>query len=184
MVTYLPEPRMILRRVLVFSILALLGTGIDLLTKEKIFAWKGLPGEQPPTWWIENYFGIETAVNQGAVFGLGQGYGWLFACVSITAIIGLAVWLFRYKACESMWLTITLGLVTGGILGNLYDRLNLHRLPGSHAGGVRDWILCRYGQYTWPNFNIADSLLVAGAIMLAVHSLFFADRPDGSDRSD
>lgn len=175
---------MILRRVLVFSILALLGTGIDLLTKEKIFAWKGLPGEQPPTWWIENYFGIETAVNQGAVFGLGQGYGWLFACVSITAIIGLAVWLFRYKACESMWLTITLGLVTGGILGNLYDRLNLHRLPGSHAGGVRDWILCRYGQYTWPNFNIADSLLVAGAIMLAVHSLFFADRPDGSDRSD
>jgi signal peptidase II len=89
--------------------------------------------------------------------------------------------LFVYKACQSLWLTVTLGLVTGGILGNLYDRLNLHGLPGSLAGGVRDWILCRYGQYTWPNFNIADSLLVAGAIMLAFHSLFLGDRSDRSD---
>jgi signal peptidase II len=79
-----------------------------------------------------------------------------------------------------LWLTVTLGLVTGGILGNLYDRLNLHRLPVPFAGGVRDWILLRYGQYTWPNFNIADSLLVAGAIMLAVYSLFLADAPGDS----
>lgn len=171
---------MILRRATVFAILAALGTSIDLLTKERIFAWKGLPGQQPPTWWIENYFGIETAVNQGAVFGLGQGYGWLFATVSISAIIGLLVWLFLYKACQSLWLTVNLGLVTGGILGNLYDRLNLHGLPGSYAGGVRDWILCRYGQYTWPNFNIADSLLVVGAIMLAIHSLFLGERSVGS----
>jgi len=181
---------MTLRRVLLFSILAILGASVDLLTKEKIFEWKGLPGQQPPTWWIENYFGIETAVNQGAVFGLGQGYGWLFASVSIAAILGLLIWLFVFQACQSAWLTVTLGLVAGGIIGNLYDRLNLHKLPGAYAGGVRDWILCRYGQYTWPNFNIADSLLVAGAIMLAIHSLFGSDGSDrsvrsvGSDRSD
>jgi signal peptidase II len=168
---------MILSRILVFSLLATLGTGLDLVTKDWVFAWKGLPGEQPPAWWIENYFGIETAVNQGAVFGLGQGYGWLFAIVSMAAIFGLVSWLFLYRACHSLWLTVTLGLVTGGILGNLYDRLNLHGLPVPFAGGVRDWILLRYGQYTWPNFNIADSLLVAGAIMLAVYSLFLADGP-------
>lgn len=179
---------MILRRVLLFSSLAILGASIDLLTKEQIFAWKGLPGDQPPTWWIENYFGIETAVNQGAVFGLGQGFGWLFATVSIAAILGLLIWLFAFQACRSIWLTTTLGLVTGGIIGNLYDRLNLHNLPGNYAGGVRDWILCRYGQYTWPNFNIADSLLVAGAIMLAIHSLFGVEgsegRTDGPQRPD
>lgn len=174
---------MIYRRAFLFGFLAMLGTGIDLLTKDRVFAWKGLPGEQPPTWWFENYFGIETAVNQGAVFGLGQGYGWLFATVSIAAILGLIVWLFAFQACRSLWLTITLGIVTGGILGNLYDRLNLHRLPGSFAGGVRDWILCRYGQYTWPNFNIADSLLVLGAVMLAVHSVFLSEGSDRSDRS-
>ncbi|MBU6387738.1 MAG: signal peptidase II [Planctomycetes bacterium] len=174
---------MIYRRASVFGLLALLGTLIDLVTKQRVFAWKGLPGEQPPTWWIENYFGIETAVNQGAVFGLGQGYGWLFATVSIAAILGLLIWLFAFQACRSWWLTATLGMVTGGILGNLYDRLNFHGLPGDYAGGVRDWILCRYGQYTWPNFNIADSLLVVGAVMLAIHSLFFSDGSDRSDRS-
>jgi signal peptidase II len=85
---------MILSRILVFSLLATLGTGLDLVTKDQVFAWKGLPGEQPPAWWIENYFGIETAINQGAVFGLGQGYGWFFAIVSVAAIFGLVLWLF------------------------------------------------------------------------------------------
>jgi signal peptidase II len=61
----------------------------------------------------------------------------------------------------------------GGVLGNLYDRLGLWIQPGypeQWNSGVRDWILLRYGHYTWPNFNIADSLLVCGAIMLMMHA--------------
>jgi len=63
----------------------------------------------------------------------------------------------------------------GGVLGNLYDRLGLWVQPGypkQWASGVRDWILFRYGEYTWPNFNIADSLLVCGAIMLMLHAFW------------
>jgi signal peptidase II len=156
-----------------FLAIACFGGVADLWTKHAIFAWRGLPGEQPPWWLIEGMVGIETAVNIGALFGMGAGYGWFFAVASILASIAILVWLSRFGAVHSLWLTIALGLVTGGIVGNLYDRLGLWFQPGmpeAWQSGVRDWILLRYQQYTWPNFNIADSLLVSGAIMLAWHS--------------
>ncbi|MEQ1826625.1 MAG: signal peptidase II [Pirellula sp.] len=159
-------------RYLLFGALAMIGGLVDLLSKESVFSWRGLPGELPPWWIVEPYFGIETAVNQGALFGMGQGKGWLFAIMSIAAALGIAIWLFVFQAAASKWLTVTMGLVMGGILGNLYDRLGVPDLPEPHSGGVRDWILFTYQGYVWPNFNIADSLLVTGAIMLAVHSVF------------
>lgn len=155
--------------------LAIFGCGCDLWTKQTIFSQLGLPGEQPPLWLIENHVGFETAVNQGALFGMGQGLGMVFGAVSIIAIVAIAIWLFVFQAARSPWLTFALGLITGGILGNLYDRLNIPAMPEPFSGGVRDWILLRYGQYTWPNFNIADSLLVVGAVMLAIHSLGRSD---------
>jgi signal peptidase II len=130
-------------RVAIFLVLATLGTALDLWTKHAIFAWRGNPGQLGPYWIVEPYVGIETAVNMGALFGLGQGFGWLFSAM---------------------------GLIMGGIFGNLYDRLGIPNLPDDKRGGVRDWILLTYNDYVWPNFNIADSVLVIGAIMLAIHS--------------
>lgn len=164
---------MLVQRFVLFAILAISGAVADLWTKHAIFEWLGLPGENPPHWIVAPYFGIETAVNMGALFGLGQGYGAVFSILSIIAAVGIFVWLFAYKAAESKWLTVAMGLVMGGVIGNLYDRLAITDLPAPYTGGVRDWVLCRYGEYTWPNFNIADSLLVAGAIMLAIFSVFF-----------
>jgi signal peptidase II len=148
------------------------GAIADLLSKEWIFTWRGLPGQLPPRWLDEPYVGIETADKQGALFGMGQGQGWLFAILSILALAGICVWLFVFQAAQSNWLCVAMGLVTGGIIGNLYDRLGIPTLPDELRGGVRDWILFKYQQYIWPNFNIADSVLVVGAIMLAIHSLF------------
>ncbi len=159
---------------LLFCVLMFAGAAADLITKQWVFDWRGLPQQLPPWWLIEPYVGIETAVNQGALFGMGQGQGWLFAILSIVALAGICVWMFVFKAAESKWLLVAMGFVTGGILGNLYDRLAIPALPGELKGGVRDWILFRYQEYVWPNFNIADSLLVIGAIMLAVHSLFLS----------
>lgn len=159
---------------LVFGMLLIAGAAADLLTKQWVFAWRGLPQQLPPWWLLEPYIGIETAVNQGALFGFGQGRGWLFAILSIVALIGICVWLFVFKAALSRWLLVAMGLITGGILGNLYDRLAIPAMPDKFRGGVRDWILFKYEDYVWPNFNIADSLLVVGAIMLAIHSLFLS----------
>ena len=173
-----------LPRFILFLVLAVLGGTADLWTTQAIFAWRGLPGQQQPWWLIEGYVGIETAVNIGALFGMGAGLGWLFAIASILAAVGIVIWLFVFEACQSLWLTIAIGLVGGGIMGNLYDRLGFWYEPGlpeEWRSGVRDWILLRYGTYTWPNFNIADSLLVTGAIMLAIYS--FTMKPTDSDAS-
>jgi len=159
-------------RYVIFGLLMAGGAAADLLSKEWIFAWRGSPGQLPPWWLIEPYVGIETAVNQGALFGMGQGQGWLFAILSILALVGICIWLFMFQAAQSKWLSVAMGLVSGGIIGNLYDRLGVPTLPNELRGGVRDWILFRYEQYVWPNFNIADSVLVVGAVMLAIHSLF------------
>ena len=164
-------------RWIAFAAISIAGTGLDLWTKYAIFQWRGLPGQLPPWWLIEPYVGIETAVNPGALFGFGAGFGLAFATLSVVAGIAIIVWLYRYRGIESWWLIVALGNVMGGVFGNLYDRLGLWDPPAdmpTWASGVRDWILLQYNdQWVWPNFNIADSLLVCGAIMLFVHSLFF-----------
>jgi signal peptidase II len=165
-------------RWIAFIALAIFGTAADLLSKQWVFAWRGLPGENPPWWIWEGYVGIETAVNTGALFGMGAGYGGLFAGMSIVAAAAIMIWLFGFRAANSWFLTIALGCVMGGIMGNLYDRLGLWYSPDMPVPcGVRDWILLRYRHYTWPNFNIADSLLVCGAIMLAWQSIFSPSQP-------
>lgn len=157
-------------RCIVYVSVAGLGCLADLLTKHWVFKWLGYPSDS--TWWLwENYVGIQTALNRGALFGMGAGGGRIFAGLSILAAIGIVIWLFALGAARSAWLTVALSFITGGILGNLYDRLGLWVVPGVPEDfhyAVRDWILirARHEKWTWPNFNIADSLLVTGAIML------------------
>ena len=50
---------------------------------------------------------------------------WLFALISILAAIAIPIWLFRLGAAQDVWLTVALGCVMAGIVGNLYDRLGL-----------------------------------------------------------
>ncbi len=176
-------------RVVTYAALAIGGAAADLWSKHAVFSWRGLPGESDVYWIVDGYFGIQTAVNPGAVFGAGAGFGMVFAAVSVLAAIGVFVWLFVFGAISSRWLTVALGMVTGGIVGNLYDRLGLWWQPGYPEvwrSGVRDWILWQASDaYRWPNFNIADSLLVTGAVMLVLHSFFVPANDSGSaDDSD
>ncbi len=171
------QPLMI-RRAALFAGLAVTGAAIDLWTKEAVFRWRGLPGQRDVWWVFDGVFGIETAVNPGAVFGIGAGKGVVFAVFSVVAAVGILIWLFRFKAARSRWLTCALGLIMGGIIGNLYDRLGFWwqpQMPAEWKSGVRDWILFRVEGVPlldpWPNFNIADSLLVVGACMLLYQSL-------------
>ena len=136
-------------------------------------------------------FGVQCSLNPGALFGFGKGYSSVFAAISFIAVFGIVVWLFVFKQAWDRWLTTAFGLITGGILGNLYDRLGLGYLPSYPAeikNNVRDWILLNLeGVWffdPWPNFNIADSLLVTGAIMLLVQTIFEVKKQkrDGQER--
>ena len=161
-------------RYAVFLLLAIAGSLLDLWTKHAVFAWRGFGHHERTIYWlVEGYVGIETTLNQGALFGMGQGQVALFAALSFAAAIGILVWVFYGRAVRDWALAISLGCVMAGIIGNLYDRLGLW--GGTTADGqtiyaVRDWILFCYKSYTWPNFNIADAFLVCGAGILVLHA--------------
>ncbi|WP_207397845.1 signal peptidase II [Bremerella alba] len=166
-------------RYVLFLTLAIAGCVIDLWSKSAVFAWLGMPGQNRFYWLIEPYIGFQTSLNEGALFGLGQGYTSVFAMFSVVAALGILFWLFVAKAAHDVILTTALGLITGGIFGNLYDRLGIWGQPA-----VRDFILFRYNeQYVWPNFNIADALLVCGAILMLWHSVFVANASVSDDAS-
>ena len=164
-----------------FLIVAVTSAG-DLWTKSRIFDRLGMPGTSDTLWVWDGVFGFQTALNEGALFGMGQGFVIGFAILSFAMLAGIVIWLLG-PFFKNWFLVIVMGLISGGIIGNLYDRLGLHQLrwldDGFHTAdtpvyAVRDWILVMIGSYHWPNFNLADSYLVAGVILLGIYVFFFA----------
>jgi signal peptidase II len=167
-------------RWVVFLSIVVGGCGLDLATKHWMFGRPNLLSGQT-CWVCPDVFGFQINLNDGALFGMGQGMTGLFAVLSVAAAVGIVYWLFYAGAAHDRLLTIALACITAGILGNLYDRLGLpglvwrtanpHHQVGDAVHAVRDWILVMIGTHPWPTFNIADSLLVCGAFLLAVHAL-------------
>jgi signal peptidase II len=112
---------------------------------------------------IPDYFSWMLAYNTGAAFSfLADSSGWqrwLFAMIAVVVSAVLLVWLKRLGRNDT-WLAIALALVLGGALGNLYDRIAL--------GHVIDFIFVHWHEHGFPAFNVADSAITVGAIMLAV----------------
>ncbi|MCG6154991.1 signal peptidase II [Rubinisphaera margarita] len=170
-------------RYYVFFAILILGTFWDLYSKEVVFRSLGYPGGTST--WMQTYlngwvkFQLHTSFNEGALWGIGQGYTQVFAALSVAAAIGIICWLFVFRAARSLWLTVTMGLVMAGTMGNLYDRLGLHgcEVMGRELFAVRDFLAFTFGNYHYPIFNFADVFLVTGAVMLAIFSLF-VDLPE------
>jgi signal peptidase II len=176
-------------RYLVFFAIALAGLAADLTTKKCVFDRLGPP--LSPTHWVwEDVFGFQTSLNPGALFGIGADWSamrYLTCTLSVLAAVAIPLWLFGYGAARSLLLTIALGCVTAGVLGNLYDRLGLPglvRANGTPVHEVRDWILFIIPvlHKTWPNFNIADSMLVCGAGLVVWHAMVADDRKQPAER--
>lgn len=113
---------------------------------------------------VAGYFDWTLAYNRGAAFSfLAEHSGWqrwLFAAIAVAVSAVLVVWLKRLKPSET-WLAVGLSLVLGGALGNLYDRVVL--------GHVVDFILVHWqSRWFFPAFNIADTAITIGALMLAL----------------
>ena len=113
---------------------------------------------------IPDYFSWTLAYNTGAAFSfLADSSGWqrwLFALIAVVVSGVLVVWLKRLGRNET-WLAVALALVLGGALGNLYDRIVL--------GHVVDFILVHWKNiHHFPAFNLADSAITVGAVMLAL----------------
>ena len=165
---------------MVFIILSPLLLTWDLFSKWLVFSSLGYPHRQSDSWfvwlWGKDVFRLMTSFNHGALWGMGQGYSSVFACLSIVAAGAVVYWLFVARGAKSLWLTVSLAFVMAGTLGNLFDRLGLHGLRDDLTGqieyAVRDFLY--FEVIRWPIFNFADTFLVTGAIMLLIQS-FQAD---------
>jgi signal peptidase II len=112
---------------------------------------------EEPVHVLGNVLMLNLLRNPGAAFSVGTGYTIVFTAIAV----GVVVYIIRTaRKLYSLGWAVTLGLLLGGALGNLADRV--FRAPGLFRGNVVDWIeLTRY----WPVFNLADSAIVCGGIL-------------------
>ncbi len=160
-------------RLILFLCLALGGAAFDLTTKALIFKRVGPPGSAPIAL-ITDVLELRTSHNTGALWGFGGSMPYsslVFAGLSIVAGVAIVCWLFLGGAAASLPLTIALGLIMAGAMGNCYDRLAF--------GYVRDFVYFHVDSinFSFAIFNFADNMLVAGALILAL----FALRPQHLD---
>ncbi|MEU5939734.1 signal peptidase II [Micromonospora sp. NPDC047548] len=113
--------------------------------------------------------------NSGAAWSIGADHTWVFPLITI-GVVGWIAWM-AVRLRSLPW-AVSLGLVLGGALGNLTDRI--FRAPGHFVGHVVDMVSLfdPYGQ-VWPVFNLADSALVSGVILAVLLELTGRQR-DGS----
>jgi len=108
-------------------------------------------------------FNLTLAYNEGAAFSFLADHDgwqrWFLATVSLIASIAIAVWILRLKP-EEKWLTAALSLILGGAVGNLIDRV--------YYGHVVDFLDFHWNHSHFPAFNLADSAITLGAILLFI----------------
>lgn len=114
--------------------------------------------------------------NTGAAFSfLSDASGWqrwLFVVIALMISVVLVVWLKRTDN-RQWWLGMGLALILGGALGNLHDRILL--------GYVVDFISVYYQSSFFPAFNLADSAITLGAVIMIIDMLFLEKQNDGVD---
>jgi signal peptidase II len=129
--------------------------------------------------WRAGIFSIVRSKNTGAAFGLFQGHALVIAIVaSVVVVLVLfhVLWAHRrYPIFVGRLSWVALGLILGGIIGNLIERM-CNLIDPSRFVGVTDFISVGW----WPSFNIADSSLVVGTILLAYSLLLMIIKPDSS----
>ncbi|SFJ62979.1 signal peptidase II [Thermoflavimicrobium dichotomicum] len=111
---------------------------------------------------IDGFFYITSHRNRGAAFGILQNQQWLFIIITLFVIGFILYYLWKGKE-EHLLMPVALSLVLGGAVGNLIDRVRFQE--------VVDFIHFQFGSYTFPLFNIADSAIVIGVILLMIFIL-------------
>jgi signal peptidase II len=112
---------------------------------------------------VTRWLNMTLAHNSGAAFSFLAGAGgwqrWFFTVVAVGISIVLMIWLWRLPN-RSRLLPVAISLVLGGAIGNLIDRVRF--------GYVVDFIDVHYQGWHWPAFNLADSVIVIGVILLLI----------------
>jgi signal peptidase II len=143
----------------------LLGIGIVILVLDQISKHWAESALEPltPRPLVGDLLQLNLLYNSGAAWGMGSGITPVVTCLQIA--IGIGVVVFALRSVRSAWYAVALGLVLGGALGNIHDRLL--RAPGPFTGWVVDFLELPH----WPIFNVADMAVVSGAVLVVLLGL-------------
>jgi len=112
---------------------------------------------------IKNLFSLSYLENRGEAFGIFQNRLIFLSLITVIVILGVAYFIVKYKPTSKL-LKISLSLIISGAIGNLIDRI--------YYKFVVDFIMLHYKDvYFFPTFNVADTLVVIGTILLAIYIL-------------
>jgi len=177
------------RALLCFAVVAVL-VALDLWSKAAIFAWFEDPTAREgfvrtdrghlryPL--VGDWLAFMENLNYGAAFGQGHQWPWVLVLGRGVAVVLLSILVVRVPRGQWIYLT-SLVLILSGALGNLYDNIFYEPRfpdPTKPFGPVRDFIDVYFGVWDWhfPTFNVADSCITVGAILLLA-SGFFVQAP-------
>ena len=150
-----------------WGLIAAATVALDQLSKWAAQAW--LTYHEPVV--LLPVFNLTLSYNTGAAFSfLGNAGGWqrwLFTGFALAVSVFLVIWLRRIPAAER-WQIAGLALILGGAVGNAIDRLAY--------GHVVDFIHVHWGDWHYPIFNIADSAITVGVVLVVVHAFFLEGR--------
>ncbi|MEU4374435.1 signal peptidase II [Pseudonocardia alni] len=155
------DPAVRRRGVALLAGIAAVWLALDLVTK--VAAVATLEGQRPVTV-IDGFFYLTLLRNPGAAWSMATGYTWVLTIVAVV-VVGVIIRIAR-RLASTGW-AIGLGLVLGGALGNLVDRF--FRAPGPMRGHVVDMLaFFSPDGSVFPVFNIADTGIVCGGILLVL----------------
>lgn len=160
------------RRLAVLVVVALLALALDVVSKILVVA--NLEG-QPAVTVLPGVLYFDVSRNPGAAFSMATGMTWVFSLVAV-GVAGAIIWLA--PRLRSVGWAIGLGLVLAGALGNLTDRI--FRAPGPMRGHVVDFIsVFKPWGANFAIFNLADSALTCGAVLIVLMGLLGRDYDGG-----
>jgi signal peptidase II len=150
-------------------LLAVLVIGLDLLTKwlvlTRMTEFQTIP-------MIPGFFSLQFVYNPGAAFGMLAHQQWLFITVSVATVLGILYFL-RHPDVKEGAAPWSMGLLLGGAVGNLIDRIRF--------GKVVDFLLFYWRDYHFPNFNVADIAITLGVgLFLLQMVLMGAEKREGA----
>lgn len=160
-------PRPSRKRVLArATIVAGLVVALDQITKRWMTALIGPEDDRHAKWLVSDTIGFEYVRNTGAAFGLFRGNPELLAAVAILVTAGL-IWLVLIEVSSPEWAGRSIGLLAGGSIGNMVERIV--------NGYVTDFVAIG----PWPRFNVADAAITIGIMIFVVAVIFDGMKDDG-----
>jgi signal peptidase II len=164
-------------RIVLFAVVAATALALDVVSKVLVAA--NLRLGHPPVRILDGLFYLDQTRNAGAAWGMGTGFTIVLTLIALGVV---AIIVRTARRMRSTGWAVALGLVLGGALGNLADRI--FRAPGIGRGYVVDWISIfgPNGKY-WPIFNLADSAIVCGAILAGILAISGIEMDPGGSRA-